>query len=124
MSFKPQHAVVWVELPVSDLPRAIAFYNTVFNYDLSVDESGPNPISFIPTADETGIAGHLYPGKPAKDGTGATLHLAVPDNLEATQSRFKDAGGTLMGDVVTIPPGRFAYGIDPDGNSIGMFEAA
>ncbi|MFC6655736.1 hypothetical protein ACFQEX_09535 [Roseibium salinum] len=35
--------------------------------------------------------------------------------------RFAKAGGDVISDPIAIPGGRFAYGIDPDGNSIGMF---
>ncbi|NNE80914.1 MAG: VOC family protein [Silicimonas sp.] len=124
MSFSPANAVVWTEIPVRDLDRGMAFYSKVFDYALNRDESGPNPISFIPTGDsENGIAGHLYPGDPAAPGTGPTIHLAVPDTLEATAARFASAGGTVKSDPIAIPPGRFQYGEDPDGNSIGLFEA-
>lgn len=126
MTFKPQHALVWAEIPVSDLDKAMKFYGTVFQYDLSIDDTGPNPIAMLPTADfATGIGGHLYPGKPAPGGSGPTVHLAVPDTLEATAARFREAGGDVTtDDPVTIPFGRFTYGTDPDGNSIGMFEAS
>lgn len=51
MSVKPQNALVWAEIPVSDLRRAVSFYNSVFGYALSIDESGPNPMAILPTAD-------------------------------------------------------------------------
>ncbi len=119
----PQHALVWAEIPARDLDRSKAFYQTVFSFDFLSDDSGPNPVEMIKTADETGIAGHIYPGEPSAPGTGLTIHLAVPDTLEATADRFSKSGGTLLGDPIAIPPGRFQYGTDPDGNSIGMFEA-
>ena len=123
MSFSPANAVVWSEIPVTDLDRGMAFYSKVFGYELKVDNSCPNPIAFIPTKDADGVAGHLYPGKPASDGTGPTIHFEVPDTLEATADRCKAAGGTLIHEPITIPPGRFQYATDPDGNSIGLFEA-
>ena len=123
MTFKPQNALVWAEIPVSDLGKAMKFYSEVFKYDLDIDDSGPNPTSMIPTADGQGTAGHLYPGTPGSNGNGPTIHLAVPDKLEDATARFKDAGGqVLTEEPVTIPVGRFTYGIDPDGNSIGLFE--
>lgn len=122
MSFKPQHAVVWTEIPVTDMARAMKFYSDVFHYQMSVDDSGPNPVSFLPTADQDGIAGHLYPGTPSSDGP--TVHLLVPDTLAETSARLKAAGGTIVSDPITIPPGTFAYARDPDGNNIGLFEAA
>ncbi|MGB0901911.1 VOC family protein [Halocynthiibacter sp.] len=122
-NFKPQNAMVWAEIPVSNLEKAVIFYNAVFHYDLQTMDMGPNMIALIPTADGQGVAANLYEGKPAKDGSGATLHLLAPDTLEATAERFKSAGGeVLAGDPVVIPAGRFVYGIDPDGNSIGLFE--
>lgn len=122
MTFTPDNFTVWVEIPVSDLDRAIAFYNDVFGTDLTrVANMGPNEIAIFPTGDQSGVAGHLYPGTPAPKGTGPTIHLACPDTLEATMERFAKAGGEIISDPAPIPAGRFAYGIDPDGNSIGLF---
>ncbi|EEE44268.1 VOC family protein [Roseibium alexandrii] len=122
MTFKPQHFNVWMEIPVSDLDKAIVFYNNVFQTELNlVTDMGPNPFAMFPTSEENGVAGHLYPGKPADKGTGPTIHIACPDTLEETMERFAKAGGEVISDPIPIPAGRFAYGIDPDGNSIGMF---
>ncbi|WP_305986385.1 VOC family protein [Roseibium sp. MMSF_3544] len=124
MTFTPDHFTVWMEIPVVDLEKAIAFYNDVFQTELKlITDMGPNPIAMFMTKDEkTGTAGHLYPGKPAEKGSGPTIHLLCPDGLEATMERFVKAGGEVVSDPIGIPAGRFAYGIDPDGNSIGLFE--
>lgn len=122
MSFTPDHFTVWMEIPVTDMDRAIKFYDAVFKTELKKDETGPNPMAMFPTSDPTtGIAGHLYPGKPATDGNGPTVHLAAPDKLEDALERVTQAGGKVLSDVITIPAGRFAYCLDPDGNSIGVF---
>jgi len=123
MSFTPQNFTVWAEIPVTDLDRAIAFYSRVFDTELKKDDTGPNPLATFPTADRQSVAGHLYPGKPAADGTGPTIHLACPDRLEDALARVEDAGGRVLSEVITIPPGRFAYCQDPDGNSIGIFSS-
>jgi len=122
MAHAPQNFTVWTEIPVTDVDRAIAFYNEVFGLELTVDNSGPNPMAMFPTADGTGVAGHIYPGTPAKAGEGPTAHFAIPDTLEDAMARTGKAGGKVLGDPVTIPAGRFAYATDPDGNSIGLFE--
>lgn len=121
MSFTPEHFTVWAEIPAADLDRAIKFYSAVFTADLTKDESGANPVVFLPTSTQEGVAGHLYPGKPAVDGTGPTIHLACPDKLEDALKRVSEAGGKVLSDIVTIPPGRFAYCLDTEGNSIGIF---
>lgn len=112
--------LVWCEIPVTDMARAMDFYSDVFKYELTLDETGPNPMANFPMA--SGAAGHLYPGTPAGDGRGNTVHLAVPDKLEDAIARVDPAGGKTMGPIITIPPGRFAYATDPDGNSLGLFE--
>ena len=121
MSNKPEHFTVWAEIPVTDLDRAIAFYNTVFDTDMEKNENGPNPMAMFPTATNGGVAGHLYPGTPSKDGAGPTVHFSVPDSLEETMARVKTAGGAVLSEPVAIPAGRFTYCQDPDGNSIALF---
>ncbi len=121
MSFTPEHFTVWTEIPAADLDRAIAFYSAVFDTELNKDETGPNPFAMFPTSTPGGVAGHLYPGKPAADGAGPTVHLACPDTLEKTLERVKKAGGQVISDVQTIPAGRFAYCLDTEGNSLGVF---
>ena len=123
MTFKPDNFTVWIELPVTDLDKSTAFYNSVFQTELVREEMGPNPMAMFPTATGKGVAGHLYPGKPPVKGTGPTVHLACPDTLEETMERFVKAGGEIVTDPIEIPAGRFAYGLDPDGNSIGLFQA-
>ena len=121
MGFTPEHFTVWTEIPVRDLERSRQFYATVFDLELSVDTSGPNPWVMFPTADGKGVAGHLYPGKPASDGEGPTVHFAVADSVEDGMKRVEAAGGKVLSPVIEIPEGRFAYCQDPDGNSIGLF---
>ncbi len=117
-----QTIVCWSEIPVSDMNRSVDFYNRVFGYRMTIDTTGPNPMAILGGAMD-GVGGHLYPGKPAAQGTGSTIHLVVPDNLEAACERCSGAGGTVLSPAIDIPPGRFAYALDPDGNSIGLFEA-
>ncbi len=78
-------------------------------------------MAIFPAASDASVAGHLYPGKPATGGSGNTVHLRSPEPLEAALGRVRDHGGKVLSDIITIPAGRFAYCLDPDGNSIGLF---
>ena len=123
MTFQPKDFTVWAEIPVTDMDRAVAFYAKVTGAELSIDTSGPNPMAVFKPADPTtGVAGHLYPGKPAADGEGPTIHLAAEGKLEEVIARVWDAGGQVLTDPIAIPAGRFVYCRDPFGNSIGFFE--
>jgi predicted enzyme related to lactoylglutathione lyase len=119
--FTPQNAAVWFEIPVSDMKRAKAFYGAVLDTELKDDDTGPNPMSIFPAASDASVAGHLYPGKPAAGAGGNTVHLQSPEPLEAALDRVRDNGGKVVSGIVAIPAGRFAYCLDPDGNSIGLF---
>lgn len=121
MTFAPENFTAWVEIPVTDMDRARAFYDAVFQTELFVEETGPNPVAFFPTKPQGGVAGHLYPGKPAPAGTGSTIHLLCPDTLEKTMERWSAEGGEVVSPIISIPAGRFAYALDLDGNSIGLF---
>jgi predicted enzyme related to lactoylglutathione lyase len=116
-----QPIVVWNEIPVSDMKRAVAYYDSVFGWKMKIDESGPNPVANFGGSMDT-AGGHIYPGKPAVSGNGPTVHIAVRGTLEDAVARCRKAGGTVLGDPIAIPPGRFVYTTDPDGNSIGLFE--
>ncbi|MEM1272798.1 MAG: VOC family protein [Pseudomonadota bacterium] len=122
MPTHPQHVAVWFEIPVSDLAKAMAFYNAVLDQDMRIDDSGPNPVAmFNAESFEHGVAGHLYPGEPSDSGI--TIHLAAPDSLSQTRARIADAGGKIESDDIPLPFGSFFYARDLDGNSIGIFEA-
>ncbi|MEL6610012.1 MAG: VOC family protein [Pseudomonadota bacterium] len=124
MTYQPAHPVVWSEIPVTDLEAASEFYARVTGMALRLDEVGPQPIMIFMGAEETGIAGHLYAGTPAKDDAGPTIHFAAHGTLEEVTTRVWDAGGQVVSDPIPVPDGRFIYCKDPDGNSIGLFEAA
>lgn len=115
--------ITWAEIPVTDLDRAMAFYTAVTGRGFNLEHDGPNPMAQFEFQPGVGVGGHLYPGKPAGDGSGPTVHLGVSDTVEEAAARLEAAGGTLVGPIVTIPVGRFQYAMDLDGNSIGLFQS-
>ena len=121
-SFTPEHAAVWFEIPVSDLKAGMAFYNAVLQTELVKTDMGPQTVGIFPNKEPaTGVAGHIYAGNPGDAGKGSTVHLAVPEKLESAMDRVVENGGKVVSDIVTIDAGRFVYCLDPDGNSIGLF---
>ncbi len=86
----PQTAVCWNEIPVSDMDKAVKFYDEVFKWRLTIDNSGPNPMAWL-GGDMDTAGGHLYPGTPATDGNGPTVHIVVPDTVEEAAARCRAA---------------------------------
>ncbi|NNF24615.1 MAG: VOC family protein [Rhodobacteraceae bacterium] len=126
MTYQPKDFIVWSEIPVTDLEAGMAFYSKVTGAALAAStDMGPQPIAVFPTQEpRTGVAGHLYVGKPARDGEGPTVHLSAEGPLEEVVDRIWDAGGKVVSEIIAIPAGRFVYCKDPFGNSIGFFEGA
>ncbi|MGX9116955.1 VOC family protein [Mesorhizobium sp. BHbsci] len=120
MAFIPAKASAWFEIPVTDMDRARAFYGSVLQNDLILEESGPNPMAMFAAEDRT-ASGHIYPGKPAAPGNGPTIHLSVAAPIEDAMERVRQNGGQIVSPAISIPAGTFAYCLDPDGNSFGLF---
>lgn len=116
-----EHAVCWAEIPVTDMEKGKAFYGKVLGVELVDSNDGPNPMALLPTKGGDGVAAHLYPGKPAPEGTGNTVHIVASDPLETVMERVTEAGGQVVTPPIDIPAGSFFYALDPDGNSIGLF---
>ena len=121
MTFKPNHFACWFEIPVTDLEASRDFYSKVFDMDLKIEDGGPNDLVMFPVGDEAGgVSGHLYPGTPSENGP--TIHLVVPDSLEAARPWLEAAGGKVESENIELPARHFCYARDLDGNSIGLFE--
>ena len=119
--FVPDNAAVRFEIPVSDYERARRFYGAVLANASRDRRDGSKPMAVFVAKDQSAIAGHLYPGTPAvAPGTGITIHLAV-DDLEQGLERVRANGGSIVSSIIKIASGRFAYCVDPDGNSFGLF---
>ena len=121
MSDTPNNTCVWFEIPSTDLDRSKTFYETVLGIDMVRSDDGPNPMVMFTSMEDQGVSGHIYPGTPAKEGAGNTIHLGVTDKLEDAMARVDGVGGNVVSDIIPIPYGRFVYCLDPDGNSIGLF---
>lgn len=121
MTHTPANFVVWSEIPVSDLSRGIAFYEAATGGTLARQMMGPQEVAVFTAP---GVSCNLVEGTPAGDGKGPTLHLVCAGTLEEAMDRVWSAGGKIVSPAVDIPEGRFAYALDPDGNSISVFEAA
>ena len=105
-------SAVW--LPVSDMPRAVAFYRDDLGLDVLEHDADWSEV----TAGEQRI-GLNARESPAGDG-GAVIAFAV-DDLEATVSELKAKGVEFAGELSEHPWGRLAPFKDPDGNDLQVY---
>lgn len=110
--------IVWFDLPVVDLPRAILFYKSVLEVEIKEEFPG---VAVISHKDEE-ISGCLYLSsdyKPSKDG--ALLYFNVNGRLEnAVAAAGKLGGRTEQSQHEIGSFGRRAIVIDSEGNRIAL----
>ncbi|QTN23378.1 VOC family protein [Rhizobacter sp. AJA081-3] len=121
------HALDWFEIPVSDLPRAQSFYESLLAVTLRREAIGDSALAVFPSAD-TGVGGCLMagPGTPAPSVNGTLVYLNAAPSLDAVLARVEAAGGRITTPKVQLPGdmGVFAHVTDTEGNRIGLHAAA
>ena len=123
------HNMVWFELPVTDLERAINFYEIAFATQLRTDERFPG-LAIFPRPVDDAVTGALavshdprHEGRPSTDG--AIVYLNCDGDLDGVLKRAKAAGGELLQEVAQLPGGMgyIAQFRDLDGNRVGLHAA-
>lgn len=112
--------ISWVEIPATDMQRAVAFYQMVLGLELEVLDFGKEKMACFPSGEGAiSLAPDFKPGS-----TGVLVSLNTGDDLERTLVRIQKAGGQI-----TIPKtkieaegrGYFAVFIDSEGNRLGLY---
>ncbi|MDI9408259.1 MAG: VOC family protein [Candidatus Pacebacteria bacterium] len=114
--------VVYFEIPVLDMERAIQFYSSVFGFDFTTETIHGNEMAFFPLdAKSNGISGGLAKGeiyKPSKEGS--LIYFSSTD-IDQTLSKVISAGGkTLFPKTQAGEYGFVAEFEDSEGNRIGL----
>lgn len=104
-----------VQVPVSDVDRAKAFYEKV-GFDAEHDHRVSDEVRFVQLTP---------PGSACSISLTTGAHTMLPGSLEGLQMVVEDAGaareqllarGVEVGEVEQFPWGRFVFFSDPDGN--------
>lgn len=106
-----------VQVPVSDLDRAKAFYTDKVGFNADQDHTVSEAVRFIQLTP---------PGSACSIALTSGVHEMAPGSLNGLQLVVKDADaareellgrGLEVGDVQEFPWGRFVFFADPDGNA-------
>jgi predicted enzyme related to lactoylglutathione lyase len=119
-----KHPVVYFEIPVSDLERAITFYEAVFDCVLERVEIDGNAMARFPASgDIGGITGALAQGDSYVPGRqGARLYFAT-DSIAHTLDKVNRAGGRMLYPRTSVGEyGWVAEFEDSEGNCIALSE--
>ncbi|HEY0414181.1 MAG TPA: VOC family protein [Allosphingosinicella sp.] len=105
----------YVELPVSDLAAAIAFYERAFGWSLT--GFGPTYAATLTGDTDIGLQAD------AAEATRAPLPVIDVADLEAALGQVEAAGGRLVKPIFAFPGGRRFHFLDPSGNEVAAVQA-
>jgi uncharacterized protein len=127
MEHTQHHAVNWFEIPVRDIARAQAFYETLLGAPMRREVMGPMTLAVF-GYDDAAVGGCLLAGDgvPAPATSGSIVYLNAKPSLDAVLARVEAAGGRITTPKVQLPGdmGCFAHIADTEGNRVGLHALA
>lgn len=108
--------ISYLEFPSRDLAVTKEFFTSVFGW--SFIDYGPEYTAFS----NAGIDGGFFKsGLCASSEQGGALVVFYSKDLENTQSRIEDAGGSVTRPIFSFPGGRRFHFSDPNGNEYAVW---
>jgi hypothetical protein len=119
---REMNPVNWFEIPVTDMERAIKFYESALGIKLSRNEMGPLKMAWFPRTDGAmGATGSLVKADgyiPSHAGT--LVYITVAD-MNGTLAKIKASGGkTLLPRMAIGEYGFIAHFEDSEGNRVAL----
>jgi uncharacterized protein len=94
---KKLNPVVYFEIPVTDMERAITFYTAVFNFDFEKTMIDGNEMAYFPFFENAdGITGALAKGETYKPTKNGTLVYFRTENIAVTLKLVLQNGGKIL----------------------------
>ncbi|MCG7497996.1 VOC family protein [Vibrio sp. Of7-15] len=108
--------ISYVEFPAKDLEVTKAFFSQAFGWEFV--DYGPEYTCFS----KQGIDGGFFKSdQSTSTHNGSALVVLYSGNLEQTQAKIMQAGGTIVREVFSFPGGRRFHFSDPNGNEYAVW---
>jgi len=109
----------YVEFPAKDIEKVKSFFSTIFGWEFT--DHGPEYTYFL----HEGLSGGFYKSdNHCSTTTGSVLIVFFSDDLEPTQKKIIDAGGTIIKETFSFPGGSRFHFTDPNGNEYAVWSEA
>jgi len=117
-----RHQVVWFDIPVRDIDRAVRFYSAVLGTTLKKEQAGPGAAVAALPHSEGSIGGSLVQNMDAKPSeNGPLLYLNTNGRLDEALMAVEKHGGKVLAEKHSIAPFGFrAVVLDSEGNRIAL----
>ncbi len=116
------NALNWFEIPMEDVARAKAFYETIFEIEMQLVEMMGMEMLMFPCQPPKS-SGALVKSSSHKPSTeGSVIYLNANPDLQLVLDRIEAAGGqiTLAKTNIGEENGFMAFFIDTEGNLVGL----
>ncbi|GIK30392.1 MAG: VOC family protein [Anaerolineae bacterium] len=118
--------IVWFEIPVHDIERAVAFYTAAFGLDeVKIMDDGTRRTATLRNTSEGGIPGVSLtqtPGFEPSNQRGPWAYLDAMSDFDAAVARVKAAGGTIVAEKTSMgEAGSYASILDTEGNLLALY---
>lgn len=114
---RAENRIDYVEIPVTDLPRARAFFEAMFGWDFQA--WGEDYMSFS----DGRLDGGMRKADCAAPATGVLL-VFYSEDLERDLARVQELGGTISQAIFSFPGGRRFHFVDPVGTEFAIWSEA
>lgn len=117
--------VTWFEIPVYNIHRAAAFYNSIYNMEMEMNVGADYAMAYFPV--DKGIGGALVAGPGCvPNATGVLIYLNAGSDMDSVLGRVELAGGRVImpRTLISEAAGSFALFIDSEGNRLALHEGS
>ena len=117
-----RHLTNWIEIPVTDMKRAVSFYGKILGIEFYQMTIGNITYALFPSEDKFNCGalalGEYY--KPCADGV--TIYLDGGDDLNNILKKVTPAGGVVIAEKMFLSKeaGYIGMFMDTEGNKIGL----
>ncbi len=108
------HSIDYIEITVTDMPAAKAFYSSAFGWELV--DYGPAYVGIRGEDREVGGLALAH-----SNTQGGPLVVLFSENLDGTRESIRAAGGKILVEPFDFPGGRRFHFADPSGNELAVW---
>jgi uncharacterized protein len=117
----PAGTPCWVDVSVDDIPKAIAFYEALFGWDVQL--GGPEVGGYSIAHKDGRIVAAIGPKMGPAEAPSAWLTYLATDSVDDTAAKITQARGQLLSEPMDImSEGRMAVAMDTAGAAFGLWQ--
>ena len=117
-----EHLLNWVEIPVTNMKRAIGFYRELLGVDVHEMKLGDSDYALFAVKDRFNTGALVKGDGYVPKAEGVVVYLNGGDDLSGVLAKVEKSGGkiVLTKTFLSKEAGHIAYFKDSEGNKIGL----